>query len=142
MEVITKFKANDGVEFVAESDCLAYEDACGDIDVIIGMLPEKPDTCEFSNGSGYIQHSMDNFMKARNAYLEYVKIYTDHKWIQQSIDQGLDAHPSWVARISECFPDYIAKKWYRFQCVDNQLREWGQPYYANNPEDTTALQLN
>ena len=142
MRVVTKFKATDGVEFTTESDCLAYEDACGDIDTILGMLPEKPDTCDFSNGSGYIQHSMDNFMKARNAYLEYVKIYTDHKWIQQSIDQGLDAHPSWVARISECFPGYIAKKWHRFQCVDNQLREWGQPYYANHPEDATALQLN
>ena len=141
MELIIKFKAKDGVEFSNESDCLAYEDQCGDIDAIIAILPEKPDTCDFSNGGGYVQHSMENFMKARNAYLEYVKIYTDHDYIQQTIDKGLDVHPSWVARISEFFPGYVAKKWHRFQCVDDQLREWGQPYYANNPEDAEQKRL-
>lgn len=142
MKIISKFAAKDGVEFATECECLGYEDACSDIDQIISMLPEKPNTCEFSNGGGYIQHEMESFMKTRNAYLEYVKVYTDHKWIQQSIDMGIDAHPSWIARISECFPDYIAKKWYRFQCVDDQFREWGQPFYADNPSDAEQKRIN
>jgi len=143
MKVITKYEAFDGSEFISEAKCAEHESSCNEIDLIMSALPKKPDSCDFSNGSGYLQHEEDITLNVRNKFLEFAKRYTTHKWIQESIDKGFEIDPSWAGRmISECAPSYISRQWYRFQCMDKQLREWGQPYYASHPEAATQTQLN
>jgi hypothetical protein len=44
--------------------------------------------------------------------------------------------------INDTAPNFVYKAWYRFMCLDDQLREWGQPYYASHPEDAEYKRLN
>jgi len=144
MEVITKFKAIDGKEFTKQTECLKYELLIKQVDEIMALLPPTPndDGCNFSNGGGYIKHDKQVLRNAQIKILELCKERIDHKWIQQSIDDET-VHCSWVDRL---LGDYdirpLDKAWYRFSCVDEQNREWGQPYYANNPEKGEQVQLN
>ncbi len=144
METITKFKAIDGTEFTSETECLKYESLIRKVDSIMALLPPTPnnDGCSFANGDGYIKHDKAKLRNAQIQILELCKEYIDHKWIQQTIDDE-SVHPSYVGRLID---DYnirpINKAWFRFMCVDKKSREWGQPYYANNPEKGEQVQLN
>jgi len=144
METITKFKAIDGTEFTSETECLKYELLIKRVGEIMALLPPTPkdDGCSFANGDGYIKHDKAKLRNAQVQILGLCKDYIDHKWIQQTIDDE-SVHPSYVGRLID---DYnirpINKAWFRFMCVDKQNREWGQPYYANNPEKGKQVQLN
>ena len=143
MEAITKFKAFDGLEFFDAVDCELHETNCNLADSIMKALPEKPESCDFSNGSGFIQHKKETLLTVRNRFLEFTKRYSDHKFIQQTIDKGFDADASWAGRIiGECAPNTIYNHWSRFSCIDKSFREWGQPFFAKNPEEATQKQLN
>lgn len=143
MEAITKYKAFDGLEFNDADACAEHEANCKEADQIMSQLPAHPDTCAFSNGGGYLQHDKDLLLKVRNQFCEFAKRYTDHKWIQQTIDKGFEAHASWVDRlIGETAPRSISKHWYRFMCIDSEFREWGQPYFTKNPNKAEQNQLN
>lgn len=145
METITKFKAYDGVEFTNSNKCEEYEKQSREVEAIIIQLPQKPELPGggFENGKGYLQHNEELFMKIRSELLEFAKKFTDHQWIQQSIDKGTDVHASWAGRlIDECGINALRKAWNRIMCVDSSFREWGQPYYANNPGKGKQVALN
>ena len=134
MKKIAKWVAIDGTEFNEEQKCIDYEKLITKVESISAKLPSIPDTTDFSNGGGYIQHDKVVTDAVRVEILELCKEYIDHNWIQQSIDD-LNVHPSYVARLLD---DYnirpISSLWHRFWCIDKKYREWGQPYFAANPE--------
>ena len=135
MKTLTKYQAEDGLEFTEAAECRKHEANLEEVKIIMSQLPVRPDGCDFDNGGGFIQHDKDVLIAVRARFCEFAKRYTDDKWLQQTIDLGLDAHPSYVGRlIDDCAPNSIGKHWHRFMCIDSQFREWGQPYYANHPE--------
>lgn len=144
MEKIIKYKAYDGREFLDSDKCADHEQNCTIASGIVNKIPSKPNGTDFSNGSGYIQHDEANVLAVRNEFLEFVKRYTgDINTIQQTIDEGFSVHPSWAGRmIDECAPNSISKHWYRFMCMDDRFREWGQPFYASNPDSAEQVCLN
>jgi hypothetical protein len=143
MEIVTKYKAFDGSEFTSEAACIQHEQNCNIAEKIMQGIPKEPDGCYFANGSGYIQHDKSKLLQTRNEFIEFCKRYSSHKWLQETIDKGWDAHSSWAGRIlDECAPRSINKQWYRFSCIDSNFREWGQPYYANNPDQAKQVRLN
>lgn len=144
METITKYKTDDGREFLDCESCVEHEANCKEAAFIIGELPERPSNngCDFENGGGYIQHDEEIFMSVKAAFLEFSKRYTDHKWIQSAIDKP-ETHSSWPARIlSEAMPSSIYRHWHRFECTDKDFCEWGQPYYATHQNEAKQIQLN
>jgi hypothetical protein len=142
MQTIQKFKADDGAEFDAEDACVAYESLCAEVAEVMGTLPARPDDdgCRFSNGGGYLRHDAATLGRARVAILKIAQQFaTDPPWFQQSIDDPAGCHPSWAGRlIDDCCPHPVKSAWYRFMCIDKQGREWGQPYYANNPAEASG----
>lgn len=144
MKTITKYVAYTGAEFTIEADCLDHEAKSKAVDAIVAQLVPRPKgpSCDFENGSGYIQQERETFFKVRRELLELAKTETTMKWIQQSIDDPT-AHPSWAARIiSESTNGQLARAWHRISCTDKDFREWGQPFYANNPDQATHKKLN
>lgn len=134
MKELIKYISNDDFEFFNKEKCIEHEKNIAIAKIIIDKLPKRPDNCEFSNGSGYIQHDKKVIQDVKTEFLEFVKRYSDHKWIQKSIDDK-NIDPSWAHRIiSDCCPRTISNHWYRFYCMDEGFREWGQPYYAMNDE--------
>lgn len=136
MEIITKYRSDDGIEFVDMQKCLDYEDLCHRVDVIMACLLRVPaqDSCDFANGSGYIQHSAEAVTNARRKIIQCANEIMPHKWFQQEL-AGEDVHASWGGRlIGEMQEKCLWTAWYRFSCMDANFREYGQPYYALNPE--------
>jgi hypothetical protein len=143
MRAITKYKADDGVEFFNAAECGKHETNCNEAARIMEQLPAHPKGCDFTNGSGYVQHDKDTLLKVRNEFLEFAKRYTDHRWIQETIDKGFGAHPSAAGRVlGEVLPRSIDKHWGRFCCIDTEFREWGQHYFALNPEAGKQNRIN
>lgn len=135
MNAVIKYVAYDGREFIDLSACLKYERDCRTADKIIAQLPERPDSCDFSNGElGYIQHDRELFLKVRLELLEQAHKESPHDWLKQAMNDAT-IHSSWPSRIiSECCTRQLCLAWNRISCVDSEFREWGQPYYANNPD--------
>lgn len=141
MEQITKYVAKDKSEHTDIDACLRRDADYDSFMKIIDGLPPRPPCCEFDNGHGYIQHDATRFMRLRSEICEFSKRYTDHKWLQDTIDKGLEVHDSWAGRIiGECCPDFVYRLgWHRVSCTDKQFREWGQPYFANNPQEARSI---
>lgn len=146
MQRIQKFKADDGAEFPTEAECLEYEALCAEIAEVMATLPKRPDDdgCRFSNGHGYLQHTPEKFWPVRDALLRIGNRLMPHKWFEQALADKT-VHASWCGRLIDETSSPLMRAWYRVMCVDKELREWGQPYYADNPdkverEDMVALQ--
>ena len=142
MKTINKFRADDGAEFATEAACMAHEALCAEITEIMATLPNRPDDkgCEFSNGHGYLQHNADTFWRARDALLRVANRLSPHKWFDQSLADR-SVHSSWAGRIIGELEKPLWQAWRRIECVDENLREWGQPYYAANPRQGEQIEL-
>ncbi len=135
MKTITKFVANDNSEHMTEVACIERDYLIAQVNEIMGTLPARPDDkgCDFSNGDGYWQHEPATVLAVRDALLTLARRNFAHKWLDQSLaDPTVDW--SWAARIIGEGPRPIADAWNRIGCIDKQFREWGQPYYAMNPD--------
>lgn len=143
-KMVVVFESEDGYRFNTEDECRKHEDQRERTGVIMKQLNSIPGTMlsKFQGGEGYIQQHESVFLKVRNDLLVLAKEFTDHRWIQDSISNP-GSHPSHVARALD---DYnlkaIGKAWYRIMCTDSQYREWGQPYYRENPEAAKRVCLN
>jgi hypothetical protein len=141
MKKIVKYIADDGIEFNSIDDCNAHEHSCKTAILIMKDLSDIPKGCDFANGSGYIKHDCKKVQSVRNIFLKFCMQYTDHNSIQGLIDGT--THISHANRyLSEVLPNSILKHWARFNCIDKDGLEWGQPYYAIHPEDAKWKQLN
>jgi hypothetical protein len=100
----------------------------------------------FSSGGGYIQHSPELVEQLAVAICKNAKL-----WIK-GFDQHFDHRP--VNRrgiIGRIFGDYSSNDqninylnsiWYRLMCIDESGKEWGQPYFAVNPDKGKNICLN
>ena len=138
MKRITKYLADDGTEFNTEIEAVNHDALCLEIKEVMSDLPKRPENGrKFESGKGFIQHKPHVFFGVRHALLAIGKRYIDHGWIDQAI-KDCDIHPSWVLRLfdEQCRP--LSRAWYRFMCTDNKLREWGQPYFADHPDEASG----
>lgn len=145
MKVINKYVSNDNIEFSNEVDCRDHELNYLIAYNIINKLEPIPenDGCSFANGNGYIQQDLNNVIDCRNEFLEFVKRYTNFRWVQETIDNP-NVNLSWVTRAisdSSC-PYTIYGMWSRFTCIDKEGKEWGQSFYALNPDQCKQIKLN
>lgn len=134
MQVLTKYKSDDGREFLDLSKCIAYEALCKEIGEIMSQLVPIPDlpSCSFQNGAGYIQQDKNTVTFVKLALLKIANTIFPHTWFQQELD-GKDVHPSWAGRlIGDMDEICVRSAWYRISCIDCVAREYGQPYYASN----------
>lgn len=107
---ITIYVSDDGREFRSREACEQYERDAATVSAILAPLGRRIDTIDYANGSGYVQHD---------------GITGDMVWnlVRKApgAQHSRDADEPW------------SKAYYRAMCIDAQGREWGQPYFANNP---------
>jgi len=147
MKRVNRYIADDGAIFDDIDKCRDYESMLSRINVVMSRLPDKPsgDGCRFENGHGFLQHEEATFIEARNEVLdiavEYIGGATAKKWAEGT--KGGKTHMSFCGRL---FDDSgvkpINSAWYRLSCIDTKFREWGQMYYALNPEKGEMICLN
>jgi hypothetical protein len=142
MKQIAKYRSVDGREFSTEKECLDYETLIDTVNTIMARLKPLPreDGCDFRNGHSFVQQSKAAFKLVKLNLLNEVKKHINHKWIRQTMEDET-VHLSYVGRlIDDCNIPPLNNAWSRLMCIDKEYREWGQPYFANNPEESPALQ--
>lgn len=139
MKAIIKYVADDGSEHLTTEACLKRDDLCTAIRGILAALPPRPnnDSCRFENGGGYIQHDAHTFEAFKSALLDltapFVAGELGDEWVEDT--RRGKRHPSWLARlVSDTSIRPLYDAWHRILCTDDLLREWGQGYYAANPQ--------
>ena len=147
MREITQYESKDNKVFRTKEDCLKYEEVYDRAKNLERLLPQKPidSSCNFGNGVGYLQHDLDSVTIVFHSILVEALKYTDHNWIQASIDKGYpNVDPSCAMIIVGEYNDLdpLYKLLYRISCIDEFLREWGQPYFKAHPNEAVVYRLN
>lgn len=131
MQVITKIQAVDGKLFDTEADCIKHEKIIDEIKDAMSTLNPIPTDCDFSNGGGFIQQDISVVSKAMVRIVEIAGIEKKPKFTN-------DPFSCRFGVIGRCIDDGgnpdIWRAWSRFMNIDNLVREWGQSYFARNPE--------
>jgi hypothetical protein len=144
MKTVQKYISDDGREFLDSGKCIAYEALCKEVSEIMSTLPAIPDLpgCGFVNGDGYLQHDPALANAARIKLLKIANTIMPHTWFQASIESET-AHASYAGRlIGEMNERCLYSAWHRFMCMTPEYREYGQPYFANNPHEAKDVRLN
>lgn len=145
MRTITKFVAEDGSEFSDVNRCEDYDKLCLRVDAVMAAWPEHPkdDSCSFANGGGFFPIDPELYASTRNQLLGLAAENCSNKWIAQAREsQWVDL--SWPMRIldEDSFQLPVSKALRRLYCVDKSFREWGQPFYAMNPDKGQQIDLS
>lgn len=131
MKEQTIYIAEDNSRFDDQAACLRYEALCFQVAEALSPLGLLPPGCDFSNGSGYIQHT-----NPKGVATEIAKIILQHsdnvaaaQWLR-----GQDVHISWIARHAEgALGNCMDKALFRLQCINyTSKREYGQPFFVAN----------
>jgi len=128
MEKVTKYKAVDGKLFKDSDECRKYEENINKVNkIMVALNPIPEDSCEFMNGEGYIKQNLKAVKKAENELFklgcEIFKLKPS-QWGKYSIGRVFD----------DSGFTFIYSAWGRLNNIDKFGREWGQGYYAINPD--------
>ena len=133
MKVITKYVANNGIEFTTEKECVEQDALIIQVENImsdINPLPKKDDGCRFGNGYYFIQQDLKRVSEVKRKILTLIKVYVNHHWIEDTLNKE-NIHPSYIMPLSNA--------WCRISNIDKLGREWGQGYFVENPDKSPAL---
>lgn len=102
------------------------------------------ESTEFTSGNGYVQHNKDvvNEVTESLIRLAYHNGYCgDEKFIidvVKYIENDNFRQDSIIGRYLDGTQFY--KHWYRLMCIDYNGREFGQPFFAINPDKSPKLE--
>ena len=146
MEVVTKYRANDGSEWASADEAIAREQQILMVNEAMRPLGERPDDegCRFSNGEGFRRHSLARVRQAKAALIALTRPHVSAWMDGQEKGYGrdmMDVHPSWFLRMLDGASRPLERAWGRLSCIDDEGREWGQPYFASNPQEATQVEV-
>jgi hypothetical protein len=149
VKALTVYEAMDGTRFDSPALCMARDEMVSRCRTIAGFLEPVPDTCDFANGSGYVQQNADTYATVRNMLLDICAAYFNGedalRHIQAAREKAVgEASHSFVGRYLDDSRslDPVRRVWARLCNIDAQCREWGQPYYAAHPSEAKNVCLN
>jgi hypothetical protein len=117
MRLVTRYEATDGSVWLSEGDALERDDlieVCRNVERTASMK-DRPSKTEYTSGRGYVQQP-----KGTREYL-------------------LSALRVMGANRDSDGP--IGRLMYRMHCMDDDDREWGQPYYAMHPDQAENQEI-
>lgn len=143
MERISLFKTLDGKTFSTPEEALEYESIMREVQDFLLAFAENEDLAfaenediDFSNGDGYIQHPSGTRDKMEKKLVEL-----SNRWLKP--DEPFTAFTYYLGRvIDDNQIKCLYHLSYRVMCIDNEDKEWGQPYYALNKGTGKDKKLN
>lgn len=128
----TKYEASDGSLHETAEKAALHEARTHDLAAVMkSMPPVEQEDCEFSNGGGYkdwpinvVEAARQGIMRLLRAWrpsLFYDVVEPSLWYVGRNLSDG-DTNPSLYAPFMRLF-----------FCIDDAGREYGQPYYRNNP---------
>lgn len=134
MRTIIKYQADDGTEW-AEAEAAHQRDRLiADVrEATAGILKPRPETGSFR---GYIKQDPARVLQYKAALLRLAqREIPDYVMNEHVADPSSVSNNSILVRILDegGTTRPIAQAWWRLQTIDDEGREWEQPYYAINP---------
>ncbi len=144
MEEVKRFLSEDGQIFDDVYACVEHEKLINAINEIESRMPIRPknDGCKFGNGEGYLQHEKDVIDKAMVDLLKVSDIDKEYWDKPQFLDNPFSCRFGIIGRVIDDSRSAINSLWYRFMCMDENYREYGQCYYATHQSESTGGCLN
>ena len=156
------YVADDNTKFDKKDVCEQHDEMLNELYNIMLELESTPDTCDYANGHGYIQQAPNKIEKLKKKLVALANKYLKEKAIAyvnspeweswggktraEVITQIKTEEPHGFNVLGRYLDDgnqrSLYRAWGRFQCMDGMAREWGQPYYALNPEQGEDKKLN
>jgi hypothetical protein len=150
-EPIIVWKATDGSQWKDEEAARKRDALCADVAEALLPLGAKPDGTDFANGGGFVQHTEAQVRRVRRELYSIANVKgilkwwfdsqrEDHAQTEEALKMGI--HPSWYRRMLDGAHAPLDRAYGRLNCIDGQFREWGQPYYADHPDEAKQVCLN
>lgn len=138
MSKITIYECNDGTRFDSEKQALEYNvllSKCNIINDIIGRKVEL----EYNQ---YVQRNAETVKKQWSVFCNIVAEYIpDYAQRAKECGDGT-RHGSHIGRV---IGDYnikcLSRLYFRFECIDEQGREYQQPYFANGHQNEATMEV-
>lgn len=140
---VIRFQAKDGTEWTNLQDAKKREKLINDVNKIMKLIPKV----NIKIGKEFYQHQPKDVLAVQSALAILAQTILG-KGVKKDVDQILIATKpmgrySWLGRYlsdtSEAAP--IDRAWGRLSCIDEEFREWEQPYYTTHTP-TDAIKLN
>lgn len=128
MRTVTKYISDDGLTFDELADCLTHE--AGARDCARRMLALVAKTVDVNDPDHFVQQDKATALDLQRWCVGHVERVAR----QQFPDAMLADVPCFFTIVGryadDCGPAFVRPAVYRLQCMDDQFREWGQPYFA------------
>ena len=136
MKKVERYESRDGVLWESEDKAEKHEAFLDEIDVIKQLLPPLPkdEGCHFANGHGYIQHTRESFNAYKVAILQLGGEICYAPMKEWANEPDSVANMGIAGRYFDDGNHHLYRLWHRVMCTDGNYREWGQPYFALNPD--------
>lgn len=136
MKTVTRYVSEDGSEWTNEADATARDELIVEVKDIVALLPVIPDRL-LAGGDAYYQHLPADVLKVQaDLARAYLKRWSDcNGHIEYVVHAQKPAGLTLFGRILDDFDAArpISRAWHRIMCIDDEFREWEQPYYTRNP---------
>lgn len=136
MTAIQKYKSDSGREFSTPQDAMVADALFAIQNEVNKMLPSAiDDGCDFENGGGYVQQSEADIIAFKHGMRRLIVMEFGEN---SATLKRWDENPcGFVGRYLDDSGSDTYRLYLRLCCIDDQRREWGQPFYAINPEQGT-----
>lgn len=131
MKPITRYEAIDGHTFKTAEECEKYERLLAELKRINAMLRRAVDEgCNFANGYGFVQQTPEALKRFDEAFAEFLAGYISQETanLYSKCPQGIVGR--YLSDGGGAFYDAAYRLWVRRYSIDEENREWGQPFYA------------
>ena len=140
METIQQYKSFCGKIFNTIEECNRYEVISKQVDNILETIEDSSkfdEGCNFTNGEGFIQHPANTYN-----ILEKELVRLSNIWFKAE-DDPFTCFNYYLGRyIDDSNMSCLNKLSYKLMCIDELGREYGQPYFKNNPDKCKGDRLN
>lgn len=138
MKAVTRYIAVDGSQWNTEAEALTRDALCSHVEAALALLKARPTDAGFDGGASFVQQESGPALAAKQRIVDLARVVTGAAVFANNAE---DIHPqSSAGRILADVGGPLASAWWRFACIDDSFREWGQPYFRSNPnEKATAV---
>lgn len=133
MKAVQRYKAEDGTEFATADEAIRRDQLLADIAFALLPIGEQPER-GFSNGEGYIQHEAEAVLRVKSELVRLARRELRGDFPILRVPPAEIHNHSFMGRLLDECSRPLYRAWWRLMCIDEQHREWGQPYFALNPD--------
>ena len=132
VKLVSHYQTSDGRLFKDQAKAISHQNILDLVEVIKTLVPSNDNL----GSSEYIQLTLDQYNRFKDAFYNAVR----------------DTYPSMAERLTETYvrgsivgrmlcdsKSPLNAIWWVLECIDDRLRMYNQPYYANHPAETASF---